>query len=72
MTQTELLIASLTTADNRAFHIDDDSYLDWSVETAEGVQFEASDGEGVVQIAMTRDQVLALQQRLTAWLLTTQ
>lgn len=73
MTQTELLIASLTTADNRGVQFDDgDRYFDWSAATAGGVQMEVGNGASTVQVEMTRDEVLALQQTLTAWLLTTQ
>lgn len=71
MTQTEQLIASLNTADNRGIEFDDGRYLDWSTATADGVQLEVGDGTGLVQIEMTRDEILALQQRLTAYLLTT-
>jgi hypothetical protein len=72
MTQTEALIASLNTADNRGVTLDSGHYIDWSTATDDGVVLEASDGEDLVQIPMTRDDVLALQQTLTAWLLTTQ
>lgn len=72
MTKTEQLIASLNTADNRGLQLDDDRYIDWSSPTADGVVMEVGNGSETVQVDMTRDEVLALQQRLTAYLLTTQ
>lgn len=71
MTNTELLIASLTATATDNLYLDDDRYLDWSATTDQGVVLEVSDGEDVAQVEMTRDEVLALQQRLTAWLLST-
>ncbi len=74
MTQTEALIASLTTADHRGLTLDGRRYFDWSSTTDEGaIILEVGDGDGdVAQVEMTRDEILALQQTLTAWLLTTQ
>lgn len=71
MTQNELL-ASLTATAAPHIYLDDNRYIDWSSTTDEGVVLEVSDGEDVAQVEMTRNEVLALQQRLTAWLLSTQ
>lgn len=70
MTQTEQLIASLATLDNTGYYLDDERYIDWSSRNGDGsVSFEVGPGGDAVQIDMTRDDMLALQQRLTAWLL---
>lgn len=75
MTQTEQLIASLAALDNTNYQPGDNQYIDWSSRNADGiVSFEVGTlGGGADDIAaavdLTRDQMLALQQRLTAWLL---
>jgi hypothetical protein len=65
----EQLIASLTATDNRDYQLDEDRYFDWSTKTEDGVSMEISDGTDTVQVDMTRSEIQALQQRLTAWLL---
>jgi hypothetical protein len=72
MTQTELLIASLTATAPNGLYLDDDRYIDWSTKTENGVVLEVGTSADGAQIEMSRDEVLALQQRLTAWLLSTQ
>lgn len=74
MTQTEQLLADLTANATPAYYPDGedgDSYFDWSTAAGDGVQMEVGAGDDAVQIDMTRDQLLALQQRLTTWLLAT-
>lgn len=72
MTQTEQLIASLTATAATGFYLDDGRYIDWSTPTAEGFVFEAGKPDGTgVQLDMNRNELLGLQQALTAWLLAT-
>lgn len=74
MTQVEQLIASLTATadDNRGIAYDDGQYLDWSSRNSDGTYtLEAGADSDAAQLTLTRDQILALQQRLTAWLLAT-
>lgn len=66
----EQLIASLAAADNAdVLYLDDDRYLDWSTTNDTGVTLEVGDGTDAIQLDMTRDEIAALQQRLTLWLL---
>jgi hypothetical protein len=69
----EQLIASLTAtaADSQNLALDDDRYFDWSTEREGAVVMEVSDGVDTAQVEMTRDQIVSLQQRLTAYLLAT-
>lgn len=72
MTQTEQLIASLTATAEAGYYLDDGRYIDWSTPTAEGIVFEAGQPDGTaVQLDMTRNELLGLQQALTAYLLAT-
>ena len=77
MTQTELLIASLAATATDHIYFDDEQYMDWSStdEDEDGnktVRFEVGDGADTAVLNLDRDQLLALQQRLTAHLLSTQ
>lgn len=76
MTQTELLIASLTALDSRGIYFDDEQYMDWSSteEDEDGntiTRFEVGDDTDSAVLRLDREQLLALQQRLTAHLLST-
>lgn len=78
MTQTEQLLASLTATAEAALYLGPagcapTQYFDWSTRTDnDGVCMEVGDEDGnIAQVAMTRDEMLALQQRLTGWLLAT-
>lgn len=72
MTQTEQLIASLTAIENTSYYLPDtEYYFDWSTGDAEIVTFEAGDSGSGVQIPMTREDLISLQQRLTAYLIAT-
>lgn len=76
MTQTETLIASLTALDSDGIFFDDEQYIDWSStdEDEDGNttnRFEVGDGTDTVVLTLDREQMLALQQRLTAHLLST-
>lgn len=69
----EQLIASLTTNDELGWYDTgaDGIYIDWSTELDDGGRvIEAADGTGdVVQIEVTRDQLVDLHRRLTVTLL---
>lgn len=70
MTQTEQLIASLTALPCSDYQPSDGQYIDWSSRDDDGVvSLELGNGDESAQVDMTRDDMLALQQRLTAWLL---
>jgi len=74
MTQTEQLMADLTATAEAGYYLDntEGGYFDWSTGDGDGTyRMEAGTDTDAVQIDMTRDQLLALQQRLTAWLLAT-
>lgn len=74
MTQTEQLIASLTALDNTSYTPPESTcYFDWSANADEedAVELEVGDGVTAVSVTMTREDMHSLQQRLTAWLLTT-
>lgn len=74
MTQTEQLLTDLASTADAAYSPSDEHYFDWSIQLADDTQsFEVGNNDtgDCVQIEMTRDQILALQQRLTAWLLAT-
>jgi hypothetical protein len=76
VTQTELLIASLTALDSRGIYFDDEQYMDWSSteEDEDGntiTRFEVGDDTDSAVLRLDREQLLALQQRLTAHLLST-
>lgn len=76
MTQAELLIASLTALDSRGIYFDDEQYMDWSATDEDGdgtttTRFEVGNGTETAVLNLDREQLLALQQRLTAHLLST-
>jgi uncharacterized lipoprotein YddW (UPF0748 family) len=71
MTDTEQLIASLTTTnpDVDGVQFDDGRYFDWSTRTDDGVEFQAGTEAEAAVVDMSRDDVVRLQRALTLWLL---
>lgn len=71
MTPTEQLIASLTALDNTSYYLPgSDVYFDWSSRDDDGtINFEVGNSTDATLVEMSREDMVSLQQRLTAYLI---
>jgi hypothetical protein len=69
MTNTEMLLASLTTLHTTKTLDVADGYVDWSTRDGSRYCLEVSDGTDTAGVWVTRDEMLKLHQALTLALL---
>ena len=70
MDSRQALLESLAAvADAGAVQLDDDRYIDFSVESEGKRMFEVGDGQGTVQLELTRAEMLQLHAALTRTLI---
>jgi hypothetical protein len=70
MTQQDLIASLTAVQDAAAVYLDEDRYFDWSIRHNGTYLFEAgSSSDVVVQLDLTRDEMLRLQAALTLTLL---